>query len=167
MPQFRNPNTLKAHIDAIDLAYYIISIREYLGAEVRFPNAKLQFILYLLQMNYLAEQKEPLFSNQIEAWNYGPCVPDAYYEFCTFGGLDIDRALCLRRAKPVDLPLATKLFVLDHAIPYIKLSFRELHELVTQEGGAYKTIVGMYGLKPRHEIPLDLIYMEAARGNNP
>lgn len=98
---------------------------------------------------------------------YCHCVPDVYFKYNMFGGLDIDSSCMTDYGREIEVPFQLKLFIIERVFHYIKLSFRELRELVTQEGGAYKTIVGMYGLKPRHEIPLDLIYMEAAHQYKP
>ena len=47
-------------------------------------NLKLQKLLYYLQGYYLAVFEKPLFDVEIEAWQYGPVVPNAYYEFNAF-----------------------------------------------------------------------------------
>jgi len=44
-------------------------------------NLKLQKILYLAQAYYLAKLKRPLFVDKIEAWQYGPVVPNVYHEY--------------------------------------------------------------------------------------
>ena len=48
-------------------------------------NLKLQKILYFAQAYYLAKIGKPLFSDAIEAWEYGPVVPDVYRKFRTKG----------------------------------------------------------------------------------
>ena len=153
--------------NAVEIARYVIDIRNRSWKEVEISNAKLQFVMYLLQRDYIVQHKMPLYKNKIEAWNYGPCVPDVYFKYNMFGGLDIDSSCMTDYGREIEVPFQLKLFIIERVFHYIKLSFRELHELVTQEGGAYKTIVGVYGLKPRHEIPLDLIYMEAVHECKP
>jgi uncharacterized phage-associated protein len=49
-------------------------------------NLKLQKILYFAQAYYLAKFDKPLFNNTIEAWEYGPVVPDVYRKFKDYGG---------------------------------------------------------------------------------
>ena len=44
-------------------------------------NLKLQKILYFAQAYYLAKLGQPLFSDKIEAWDYGPVVPSVYRGF--------------------------------------------------------------------------------------
>lgn len=44
-------------------------------------NLKLQKVLYFAQAYYLSKIGKPLFSDSIEAWEYGPVVPDVYRKF--------------------------------------------------------------------------------------
>lgn len=44
-------------------------------------NLKLQKILYLAQAYYLSKLNKPLFKNKIEAWTYGPVIPDVYHQY--------------------------------------------------------------------------------------
>ena len=41
-------------------------------------NLKLQKLLYYSQGCFLALRDEPLFDSPIEAWTYGPVVPEVY-----------------------------------------------------------------------------------------
>lgn len=44
-------------------------------------NLKLQKVLYFAQAYYLSKIGKPLFSDNIEAWEYGPVVPSVYRKF--------------------------------------------------------------------------------------
>ena len=44
-------------------------------------NLKLQKVLYFVQAYYLAKLGRPLFSDTIEAWEYGPVVPNIYRKY--------------------------------------------------------------------------------------
>ncbi len=44
-------------------------------------NLVLQKLLYFVQAASLYYLKQPAFSDEIEAWQYGPVVPEAYREF--------------------------------------------------------------------------------------
>ncbi|MDE1975584.1 MAG: DUF4065 domain-containing protein [Patescibacteria group bacterium] len=46
-------------------------------------NLKLQKILYFAQVYYLAKLGKPLFSDPIEAWDYGPVVKGVYHAYKT------------------------------------------------------------------------------------
>jgi uncharacterized phage-associated protein len=64
--------------DAMDIAEYVLSYCENdLGKPI--TNLQLQKFLYYIQGDYLAKYGLPIFDNTIEAWAYGPVVPDVYY----------------------------------------------------------------------------------------
>ena len=44
-------------------------------------NLKLQKMLYFAQVYYLVKLGRPLFSDKIEAWKYGPVIPDIYRKY--------------------------------------------------------------------------------------
>lgn len=48
-------------------------------------NLKLQKILYFAQAYYLAKLGKPLFSDPIEAWDYGPVVSSVYHAYKSKG----------------------------------------------------------------------------------
>ncbi len=48
-------------------------------------NLKLQKLLYYAQGFHLAFEDEPLFSERIEAWQYGPVVPEIYRAYSAHG----------------------------------------------------------------------------------
>lgn len=72
-----------------DVARYIINYchdRKYI-----ISNLKLQKILYFVQAKFLTETTYPCFSEEIEAWNFGPVVPQVYSEYKKFGSGNIPR----------------------------------------------------------------------------
>lgn len=52
-------------------------------------NYKLQFLLYFSQAASLVKYDRPLFYDVIEAWRFGPCIPNIYYHYCGFAGAAI------------------------------------------------------------------------------
>ena len=54
-------------------------------------NLKLQKILYFVQAYFLLKKDDhsPCFAEKIEAWDFGPVVPEAYREYERFGSGDI------------------------------------------------------------------------------
>lgn len=65
-----------------DVANYFLAIvksRDDTGELI--SNLKLQKLLYYAQGLYLAMHGEPLFSDEIEAWQYGPVVPTVYQKY--------------------------------------------------------------------------------------
>lgn len=54
-------------------------------------NLKLQKVLYFIQAYFLTKKKDhtPCFDEKIEAWDFGPVVPEAYLEYKQYGSGDI------------------------------------------------------------------------------
>lgn len=73
--------------NALEVARYIIS--KCTNDNQPISNLQLQKILYFLQCKFIKEKKYPLFVDEIEAWQFGPVVPEVYYEYCGFGSMDI------------------------------------------------------------------------------
>jgi len=48
-------------------------------------NLKIQKLLYIANMVYLAKNKNPLLDRQFEAWMYGPVIPILYHKLKIFG----------------------------------------------------------------------------------
>ncbi|OZC02408.1 Panacea domain-containing protein [Rubricoccus marinus] len=69
---------------ASDIARYFIWRTEPEEGDVM-TNLKLQKLLYYSQGLHLALREEPLFEDPIEAWQYGPVVPDVYHEYKQYG----------------------------------------------------------------------------------
>ncbi len=72
---------------AIDLAKYIVSkcTRE----RTPISNLQLQKILYYIQKEWLISFEKPFFIDDIEAWQFGPVVPNVYFHFSGFGAMPI------------------------------------------------------------------------------
>ena len=52
-------------------------------------NLKLQKILYFIQAKFLVEKNTPCFSEKIEAWTFGPVIPEVYQQYKIFGNAHI------------------------------------------------------------------------------
>ena len=63
-------------ITALTLANYILKKAQEQGISV--TNSKLQKILYYVQGYYMARFNHPLFPDEIQAWKFGPVVPNVY-----------------------------------------------------------------------------------------
>lgn len=60
----------------------LICKKLYVASDESISNLVLQKLLYLIQAYSLIDDNQhPAFSDKIEAWQYGPVVPDAYYGF--------------------------------------------------------------------------------------
>lgn len=75
-------------IKALELSKYIIS--KCINDKDPITNLQLQKILYYIQYDFLSNRNEPIFSDDIEAWAFGPVIPNVYYYFSVFGSDFID-----------------------------------------------------------------------------
>lgn len=73
--------------NVLDVARYIINYSHNHGYVI--SNLKLQKILYFVQAAFLVNKNNPCFYEEIEAWDFGPVVPDIYHEFKMYGSNDI------------------------------------------------------------------------------
>ena len=69
---------------AIDIANAILNLIDPNVGDV-ISNLKLQKLLYYVQGFNLALFDKPIFDDIIEAWNYGPVVPNVYYHYKDYG----------------------------------------------------------------------------------
>ena len=60
----------------LDVAKYVIFYSNEKKYDI--SNLKLQKILYFIQAEFLVSENEPCFYEEIEAWNFGPVVPEVY-----------------------------------------------------------------------------------------
>lgn len=74
-------------MSALSLADYIV-VKCALDKEP-ITNLQLQGILYYIQGKHLAKFGKPAFADEIEAWEFGPCIPNVYYAFCHYGAMPI------------------------------------------------------------------------------
>ncbi len=75
---------------ALDLAKYIVY--KCVNDNEPISNLQLQKILYSIQKYYLQRSGEPFFADDIEAWQFGPVVPNVYYHYCGYGAMPISNA---------------------------------------------------------------------------
>ena len=72
---------------AMDIAKYAVNRRYKAGKPI--SNLQLQKILYFLQVVYASNNQALLFSDNFEAWPYGPEIRDVYAEFSDCGSFPI------------------------------------------------------------------------------
>jgi len=77
-------------VTAQEVAEYFLSLCD---ADDSITNLKLQKLLYYAQGFNLVLNDEPLFSEKIKAWQYGPVVEEVYHRFKSFGPNGIDTEL--------------------------------------------------------------------------
>lgn len=71
---------------ALDLSKYVISKCVEDGRPI--TNLQLQKILYYIQV-YFLQHDDIAFPDAIEAWQFGPVVPNVYYYYCGYGAMPI------------------------------------------------------------------------------
>ncbi|HEV7591149.1 MAG TPA: type II toxin-antitoxin system antitoxin SocA domain-containing protein [Longimicrobium sp.] len=67
--------------------YFLSKVDEDAGDGI--SNLKLQKLVYFAQAYHLAMYNEPLFADQVEAWEHGPVVPDLYRHYKAYGSGNI------------------------------------------------------------------------------
>lgn len=87
---------------AIQIAKYFIKIAIDEKPSVSLTNLKLQKILYYAQGWYIANFNKLLFDDPIEAWEFGPVIPNVYHEYKRY-----------RNRPIVDIPTDNDINVLD------------------------------------------------------
>lgn len=91
---------------AIDVAKYIILFCKEKGYSI--SNLKLQKLLYFVQAQFLITTGKPAFLEEIEAWDFGPVVPEVYQYFKMWGSSELP-AILARNAK-------AKIYIRDQEI---------------------------------------------------
>lgn len=76
---------------ALNIANYFIEIANRVD-ENDLTNLKLQKILYFAQRDHFRNTQSVLFEDKIEAWKYGPVVPDVYHRYKYCGNFPITLA---------------------------------------------------------------------------
>lgn len=73
--------------NVLDVCRHVINYSN--NQDYGISNLKLQKVLYFIQAYFLISTPEACFAEQIEAWDFGPVVPEAYHEYKQYGSGDI------------------------------------------------------------------------------
>lgn len=73
--------------DVLNICSYILNYGDSKGYSI--SNLKLQKLLYFIQADFLISKNTPCFFEDIEAWDFGPVVPEAYFKYKIYGGASI------------------------------------------------------------------------------
>ena len=78
----------------VDMMYMAMTVAKYIVSKCTrehtpVSNLQLQKILYFVQKESLLYDGEPIFADEIEAWQFGPVVPNVYFHFSGFGAMPI------------------------------------------------------------------------------
>lgn len=134
---------------AVDLSKYIVT--KCVSDNWPISNLQLQKILYFIQKAYLIQGKIA-FADEIEAWQFGPVVPNVYYYFSGYGAMPIvDEYDCSELAlTAADYGIINPIIENKRMLPPWDL-VSETHKL----GGAWDKVYN--GLGNRQVMPIDLI----------
>lgn len=77
--------------DALNVSKYVIDYENSKHRSV--SNLRLQKLLYFVQAQFLVSNKTSCFADDIEAWEFGPVVPNVYHHYKMFGSSCIPRSL--------------------------------------------------------------------------
>lgn len=116
-------------------------------------NLKLQKLLYFVWIEYRKRTGKKLFDDKIYAWQFGPVVPEVYYDYCSYGGMDIDRRYDSSKIGITDADAE----ILDASLAeYLNYSVSRLVNMTHKRGKPwYQVYVEQEGIK--QEIPFSLI----------
>jgi uncharacterized phage-associated protein len=137
---------------AAKMADYIIAkcIRD----DCPITNLQLQKILYCCQKRYIAVYNDLLFSDNFEAYSFGPAIPQIYYNFSRFGSHPINK-----RYSEIDIEKNIKK-VIDPVIEEKRvLAPWDLAEDAHKDGGAWAQTYNN-GSGYKKIISIDLIKSE-------
>jgi uncharacterized phage-associated protein len=76
---------------------------------VKLTNMQLQKLVYIAHGLYLAIKGEPLFREDVRAWQWGPVIPELYDELREFGAGQVDKRISPAKEVGASDPEAMKL----------------------------------------------------------
>ena len=142
-------------LKAIDVAHYIIN-------NSLVSNLRLNKLLYYCQYESLKKYNKPLFADDFVAFEYGAVVPDVYYMYCCYGGLNICTVY-----NDVNISKQSKDLIDDVINRFKDTDTWDLVEL--NKTGAWKIIYnkdGIYSKIPKELIKNDDVIINSAIGSS-
>lgn len=133
---------------AVDVSKYIINRCNSYNKPI--TNLKLQKMLYFIWIEYYKIKKQFLYENDICAWQFGPVVPDVYYEFCSYAGVPI------RQRYDFSLDIDDSSLLDDFIDRYVEIPTSELVGMTHQKNRPWDKIF-IDGVGNRETIPFSLI----------
>jgi uncharacterized phage-associated protein len=137
--------------DARAIANHFLDVAAAEGKSL--DHLQVQKLTYFAHGWHLAVTGEPLIFQNVQAWPYGPVVPEVYEEFKSFGRNPIDgRALTFDGRLKV-VPFRTDLLpISDHVLSRVWQSYKghsglEMSAIAHEEGTPWYQMVGH--LKPK------------------
>jgi len=119
---------------ALDIAGYLVNLAS-ADPENDLTNLKLQKLLYFAQGEYLRKTGQPLFADEIEAWQYGPVIRSVYDAYKSCGAFPI--TLFDIKTEPKELADNIRAFVKSIWSKYGKYSASHLVSLTHRKGSPW------------------------------
>lgn len=136
---------------ASDLAKYIVN--KCIHDEKPISNFTLQKILYLVQLAVIKETQKLAFYDDIEAWKWGPVVPDAYYDMCGNGALPIIMPYKLKEE-----PEGAIKVIIDRVVDEKRdMEPFALQELIAKKGSPWERVYND-GVGNKEIIPIPMMF---------
>ena len=136
---------LRGKYSAVDVAKYIANK---CSVERHFiSNLQLQKIMYYVQKHFLQNQKRALFSEEIEAWAFGPVVRKVYDYFCGFGAMPIffllssESPIAKEDSKVIDRIVESKRELNPWAMVEDTHQKGKAWDMIYQDGLGYKDVI--------------------------
>lgn len=135
-------------------------------------NMALNKVVYFVHCDYLTENREPLVSAKIEAWQHGPVFREVYHEFKRWGDSPIHSRATKVDPHTGEVVLATahfgseeKVYIAGLIERYIRFSAAQLRAISHREGGPWHKVWGHDGKSnPGMKISNELILEHYSSG---
>ena len=135
---------------ALELSRYIIGLCTSEGEPI--SNLQLQKILYYIQKEFLTRGTEA-FSDEFQAWQFGPVIPCVYRQYCAFGS----RYISMLYSNKLETYTDAEKSLIDRIVHLKRKKYPwELVRETHQSGKAWSIIYNKYG-NSNAIIPKDLI----------
>lgn len=160
-------------MNATYLAQYIVNTY---SPKIGITNLKLNKLLYYIQVESLRTTGEPVFENTIEAWSYGPVVPEVYRMYRQYG-----REVILPNNEPVAVSEKVT-HIVEHVVNVLgSLTAYDLVMFSHKQGGAWSRVYRQGSnmiisideilasddtvMKPQHSLADGIEYVKTAYPN--
>lgn len=137
---------------AKDWAKLLLVNAEKYYPDAEIPNLKLQYLMYLFQREYIKRFDKQAFFERIEAWDFGPCVPNVFYTYCGFGGMPIQLRYTRisdaygKSSDNHDLTFPEVNCMMDVLERFACMAVWKLQDYLLSPGSAYQKTLTAYGI---------------------
>lgn len=140
---------------AIEVANCVIAFAQ--QEQMPIGNLKLQYLLFLLWKEVWKQEHRVLFEDVFAAWQFGPCVPSVYWEFCEWGGLPITCKVEISLQNQEEYSLIKRILLQKK---YLTQKVPVLRKMATNPNGAW-SLMWQKGKGNQAYIPFHWVTKEA------